>query len=200
MDDPQTDRTSRYAGMLASHTGLDPSTMRSATRTRDVGEAGIRASILLKPGRLTFEERQEMQRHAEIGREMLSGSGDPRQDLAATIAWTHHERLDGSGYPRGLSGGDIPIEGQVAGLADTFGALVSHRPYRGAWPVEDALLIIRQARGTQFAPQLVDTFFELMTKIVGARVCDATLADYSRSPRRMPSATAAARSETPNFS
>ena len=141
-----------------------------------------------------------MQRHTEIGRDMLSGSGDARQELAATIAWTHHERLDGSGYPRGLSGNDIPIAGQVAGIADMFGALVSRRPYREAWPIEDALQIIATERARQFAPDLVDTFFELMAEILGERLCDAALAGYSSSPRRMPSATAAARSETPSFS
>ena len=139
MDNANTDRTSRYAGLLACRMELDADSMRFATPMRDVGEIGIDASILLKRGRLTFTERREMQRHAELGRDILSGSGDPRRDLAATIAWTHHERLDGTGYPRGLSGNDIPLEGQIAGIADVFGALVSERPYRVAWPVVDAL-------------------------------------------------------------
>lgn len=194
------DRTSRYASLLASRVGLDANSMRLAAPMRNVGEAGVPASILLKPGRLTSAERRRMQRHTEIGHDMLSGAGNSWQELAATIAWTHHERLDGSGYPRGLSGSDIPIEGQVAGIADTFGALVSRRPYREAWSIEDALGIIRRERAHRFAPDLVDTFFELMVEIVGERLCDAALAGYSSSPRRMPSATAAARSETPSFS
>ena len=200
MDGAKLDRTSRYATLLASRMGLDAGSMRFATPMRDVGEAGIVPSILQKPGRLTSAERREMQRHAEIGWEMLHGSGNSRQELAATIAWTHHERLDGSGYPRGLCGDDIPIEGQVAGIADVFGALVSTRSYRQAWPIEEALRMIRQERGNHFSPHLVDTFFELMTEILGRRLCEAALAGYSSSPRRIPSATAAARSETPSFS
>lgn len=200
MDSAPTDRTSRYATMLAGRMGLDAESMRFATPMRDVGAAGIPASILTAPRRLTSAERHEMQRHAELGRDILRGSGDPRQDLAATIAWTHHERLDGSGYPLGLSGDAIPLEGQVAGIADVFGALVSDRPHRGAWPIEDALRIIRGKRGDHFAPHLVDAFFVLMEEIVGERLCDAALVGYSSSPRRIPSATAAARSETPSFS
>ena len=200
MEHTKLDRTSHYAGLLARRLGLDADSIRFATPMRDVGMAGVSTSALLKPGRLTAPERREMQRHAGIGREMLTGSDNPRQELAATIAWTHHERLDGSGYPRGLAGDDIPIEGQVAGIADMFGALVSNRSYRAPWPVDDALRIILQERGEHFATRLVDTFFELMAEIVGERLCDVALAGYSSSPRRMPSATAAARSETPSFS
>jgi response regulator RpfG family c-di-GMP phosphodiesterase len=200
MDHPVLDRTSRYASLLAGRMGLDAQAMRFAAPLRDVGVARIPHSILLKPGPLTSAERREMERHAEIGWDMLRGSGNPRQELAAAIAWTHHERLDGSGYPRGLAGDDIPMAGQVAGIADVFGALVSNRPHRQPWPVEEALRIIRQERGDHFAPQLVDTFFELMAEILGRRLCAAALAGYSSSPRRMPSATAAARSETPSFS
>ena len=142
-------------------------------------------------------DRSQMDRTSRYASMLAAHMG---LDVAATIAWTHDERFDGSGYPRGLSGADVPIEGQVAGIADMFGALVSNQPYREALPVEEALRMIRQERGDHFAPHLVDTFFELMAEIVGPRLCEAALAGYSSSPRRMPSATAAARSETPNFS
>jgi HD-GYP domain-containing protein (c-di-GMP phosphodiesterase class II) len=123
----------------------------------------------LKPGKLTAEERREMERHAEVGYRILTGSGSELLELAATIAWTHHEKVDGSGYPRGLEREEIPVEGQIAAVADVFDALTSDRPYRPAFPEEEAVQIMRDARGAHFAPYLLDTFCEGMAEVVAIR-------------------------------
>jgi diguanylate cyclase (GGDEF)-like protein len=115
-------------------------------------------AVLLKPGALTAEERAVMQTHARVGFEMLSGSGSDLLDLAATIALTHHERYDGGGYPQGLRGEDIPLPGRIVAVADVFDALTSKRVYKDAMPTERAIEVIREGRGTQFDPRVVDAF------------------------------------------
>lgn len=155
-----TDRMSRYAALLASRLGLDSESIRLASPMHDVGKVALSDSILLKPGPLTPAERQEMERHAEIGHEILAGSGSALLELAATIAWTHHEKFDGSGYPTGLSGEEIPIEGQVSAIADVFDALTSDRPYRPAFSIEEAIQMMREERGMHFNPHLLDVFIE----------------------------------------
>jgi putative two-component system response regulator len=161
-----TDRMSRYACVLATHCGLDPELMRLASSMHDVGKVGLPDSILLKPGALTADERREMEGHTEMGYAILSGSGSGLLDLAATIALAHHERFDGSGYPRGLSGEGIPIEGQIAAIADVFDALTSDRPYRVAFSVQEATSRMRRGRGTHFNPALLDMFFAAIDEIV----------------------------------
>ena len=92
----------------------------------------------LKPGRLTADERAHMQRHADYGRKILAGEPDALLDLASTVAWTHHERWDGAGYPHGIAGDAIPLAGRIVALADVFDALANERPYKDAWPLAEA--------------------------------------------------------------
>jgi putative two-component system response regulator len=161
-----TERMSRYAALLAARVGLDSESIRPASPLHDVGKVALPDSILLKPGKLTAEERREMERHAEVGYRILTGSGSALLELAATIAWTHHEKFDGTGYPRGLEGEEIPIEGQIAAVADVFDALTSDRPYRPAFPVEEAVQIMHDARGAHFSPYLLDKFCEGVEEVV----------------------------------
>jgi cyclic di-GMP phosphodiesterase len=169
----QADRQSRYAALLAMHVGLDPESMRLATAMRDVGNVGVAGSILRKPSALTVHERREMEGHAEIGFTILGGSGAGQLELAATIALTHHERFGGGGYPHGLSGDEIPFEGQIAAIADVFGALTSDRPHRNALSVGEATEVMRGERGVHFNPDLLDTFLALIDETVSSARADA---------------------------
>jgi PAS domain S-box-containing protein len=161
------DRVSRLSGMLAQRAGLAPDdweAMRFASPLHDAGKVAIPDRILMKPGALTPEERAVMQTHAELGYELLRGSASPILDLAATIASTHHEKFDGSGYPRGLSGDDIPIEGRIVAIADVFDALTSDRVYRPAFSRPDALAMMAKDRGSHFDPRLLDIFFDVVAE------------------------------------
>jgi len=155
-----TERMSAYCAMLASKLGLDVESIRIASPMHDVGKVALPDHILLRPGALTPEEREEMERHTWIGHQILSGSGSALLELGATIALTHHEKWDGTGYPRHLVGSAIPLEGQVAAVADVFDALTSDRPYRQAFPMEQAVEIMRGESGRHFDPRLVDLFLE----------------------------------------
>jgi putative two-component system response regulator len=157
------DRISRITSYLASHLGLDDEQillLRAAAPMHDVGKIATPDEILRKPGPLTPEERAEMQRHAEIGHQILDGSDGDLLQMAARIALTHHEWFDGNGYPRGLKGEEIPIEGRIVAVADVFDALLSDRPYRSAMSQEQAIAVIREGRGTQFDPEVVDVLLE----------------------------------------
>ena len=127
----------------------------------DVGKIGIPDSILLKPGRLTEAERLLMQRHCNIGADLLSGGQSDLVKMAESIALNHHERWDGTGYPRALRGDDIPIEGRILAVADVFDALTHQRPYKAAWPVQDAIEEIRNHSGGHFDPAVVEAFMGL---------------------------------------
>ncbi|HEX3562580.1 MAG TPA: HD domain-containing phosphohydrolase [Solirubrobacterales bacterium] len=129
-----------------------------AAQMHDIGKIAVPDHILLKAGPLTSEERELMQTHAEIGRRILQGSESPLLRLAESIAWTHHERFDGSGYPRGLSGEEIPEAGRIAAVADVFDALTRDRPYRGAMPMGEAAAIMAEGRGSHFDPWVLDSF------------------------------------------
>lgn len=155
-------RMSRYCGLIASRLGLDSEAteaIRIASALHDVGKIAIPDDILHKPGRLTQEEFVLMRRHADKGHRMLTGSESNLLELAATIAWSHHERFDGKGYPRGLKGKDIPIEGRIAAVADVYDALTSKRVYKAAFSVEEASKIMTTERGVAFDPQIIDIFF-----------------------------------------
>jgi putative two-component system response regulator len=132
----------------------------------DVGKIGIPDSILLKPGKLTPEERRIMEQHSEIGFRILSGSRSELLTLAAQIAWTHHERVDGNGYPRRLGGEDIPLEGRMAAIADVFDALTSNKVYKKASPLTQAVEIMREGRGSHFDAELLDLFLDSMDEVV----------------------------------
>jgi putative two-component system response regulator len=129
-----------------------------AGQMHDIGKVAIPDQILLKAGTLTEEERATVETHAEIGKQILQGSDSPILQLAECIAWTHHERVDGSGYPRGLVGEEIPIHGRIAAVADVYDALTRDRPYRPAMPVSEATALMAAGRDTHFDPDVLDTF------------------------------------------
>ncbi len=161
-------RMSEYSRLLARKVGLDDYTaemIRTASPMHDVGKIGIPDSILLKPGRLTSDEYEVMKKHAEIGYRILSDSDSKLLQLAASIAYTHHEKFDGTGYPRGLSGEDIPIEGRIVAVADVFDALTSERPYKTAWPLEKAIKLLVDGRDLHFDGALVDLFLASMDEV-----------------------------------
>ena len=150
-------RMAEIAAWLSELVGFDPDRamlLRAAAPMHDVGKIAIRDDILQKPGALTLEERAEMERHARIGFEILDGSGSAVLALGAKVALTHHENWDGSGYPRGLRGEEIPIEGRIAAVADVFDALLSDRPYRPAMDPERVREIIAEGRGSWFDPTI----------------------------------------------
>jgi putative two-component system response regulator len=154
-------RVSRYCTLIGEAMGLSPhriELLRIASPLHDVGKVAIPDSVLLKPGPLTPEERLTIERHAEIGHEILSGSRQELLDLAALIAWTHHEWFDGSGYPRRLAGPDIPLEGRIVAVADVFDALTIDRVYRPCLELPDALELIEAGRGGHFDPAVVEAF------------------------------------------
>lgn len=152
-------------GLLTEHLGLRCgldagfcALLREAAPMHDVGKIGIPDSILKKTGKLTDEEWQEMRRHPEYGSAILGGSGVPLFDLAAEIALTHHEKFDGSGYPRGLVGKQIPISGRLVALIDFFDAVTMKRCYRDAFLDDVALDMVCEGSGAHFDPDLVATF------------------------------------------
>jgi putative two-component system response regulator len=148
-------------GMRYAHIEL----IRRAAPLHDVGKIGISDGILLKPGKLTVDEFEVMKTHTTIGARILSGGHSTLTQTAEQIARTHHERWDGSGYPNGLSGEAIPIEGRIVALADVFDALTHERPYKKAWPVEDAVAEISSQRNRQFDPKVVDAFLHILGHI-----------------------------------
>jgi putative two-component system response regulator len=131
-----------------------------AGQMHDIGKVAIPDSILLKPGPLNAEEREQVETHAEIGKQILQGSESPILRLAESIAWTHHERVDGAGYPRGLVGEEIPIHGRIAAIADVYDALTRDRPYREAMPVAQATTLMSEERGKHFDPEVLDVFMQ----------------------------------------
>jgi putative two-component system response regulator len=155
------ERVGEYSALVAAALGL-PSDhcelIRRSSTLHDVGKIGVADEILLKPGPLTPAERRAMQRHATIGHDILSGSKLDLLELAATIAWTHHERVDGTGYPRGLDGSEIPLEGRIVAVVDVYDALTSDRPYRAALTHERALALMCTGKGTQFDAIVLDAF------------------------------------------
>jgi hypothetical protein len=159
------ERIGRFSTLLSEQIGMEEdfsAKMVHAAPLHDVGKVAIPDAILLKPGRLTPEERTIVETHAEEGHRLLKGSSSAILDLAATIALSHHEKWDGSGYPRGLKGESIPIEGRIVAIADVFDALTSDRVYRKAYPVEEAVTMMRAERGLHFDPVLLDAFLEVL--------------------------------------
>jgi putative two-component system response regulator len=131
-----------------------------ASAMHDVGKVAVPDHVLLKPGPLNAEERRQMERHAEIGAEVLQTANTALMNLAATIAWTHHERYDGTGYPRRLEAEEIPLGGRIVAVADVFDALTTDRVYRKALPRDKALSLMSAERGKQFDPAVLDCFLE----------------------------------------
>jgi PAS domain S-box-containing protein len=162
----------RLASYLASQLGLDDEQiqlLRAAAPMHDVGMIATPAEVLRKPGALTPEERSEMERHTEVGHQLLADSESELLQMAARIALTHHEWFDGSGYPRGLEGEEIPIEGRIVAVADVFDALLSDRPHRPAVGLEEAVEVIRNGRETHFDPEVVDVLLDHLDEASGLR-------------------------------
>jgi putative two-component system response regulator len=197
-------RVGRYARILGQQMGLAPAVLdilEPAAQLHDVGKIGIPDAILLKPGKLAPEEFQLMQqhcgygkkivecepdtdaqlirRHAELGAKILETGRSPILEMAKRIALTHHERWDGSGYPLGLAGEDIPLEGRITAVADVFDALSSKRSYKPPFPLAKCFQILEEGRGAQFDPSVLDAFLACRNEIVDVQI---TLADTGLPP------------------
>jgi len=162
-------RMSLYSAALARRMGLDESTIESilyAAPMHDLGKIGIPDGILLKPTRLDAAEWEIMKQHAVIGAEILKGSDAEFIRMGETIALSHHEKWDGSGYPKGLKGIEIPIAGRITTIADVFDALTSKRPYKEPFCVEHSLAVIKEGRGVYFDPEVTDAFFAIKDEIL----------------------------------
>jgi HD-GYP domain-containing protein (c-di-GMP phosphodiesterase class II) len=162
-------RVGRLAFLMAIRLGFDAEQadrIEMAARMHDIGKIGINNQILLKPSMLTEAERIIIRRHPAIGADMLSASTHPGARLAATVAATHHEWWDGTGYPRGLRHEAIPIESRIVALADVYDVLTTGRPYKQAWPHAMAVDELRFMGGRQFDPGLVPAFVELVDEYV----------------------------------
>ncbi len=163
------DRMSRLCQRLALAAGMSEEAAEMllyAAAMHDVGKIGIPDRVLLKPGPLDPDEWEIMKTHTRIGADILSGSSSPLLRMAEEIALTHHERWDGSGYPRGLSGEEIPLVGRISAICDVFDALTSKRPYKEAWPAAVALEEVWAQRGRHFDPRLVELFLSFEADLV----------------------------------
>ena len=162
-----TSRVGRTSALIARVLGLpedEVETLRMAARLHDIGKIGIPDLIMLKPAKLSSEEFERIKTHTTIGAQILSGGKTPLLQMAETIALTHHERWDGKGYPHGLAGEDIPLLGRIVSVADVFDALTSERPYKHAWSTTEAQAEIEAKSGTQFDPQVVAAFRQLLNQ------------------------------------
>jgi len=162
-----TKRVGSTAALIARELGWEEprvKTMRLAAPLHDIGKIGIPDSILLSSGRLSREQFEVMKTHCAIGADLLAGTGVPLLDLAAEIALCHHERWDGLGYPRGLSGEKIPLSGRIVSVADTWDALTTERPYKGAWSEAQALGEVERNAGLQFDPEVVEAFLRTLAR------------------------------------
>ena len=165
-------RMSHYAVTIAREVGMDRETVETilyAAPMHDVGKIGIPDQILLKPGKLDPEEWEIIKQHSILGAQILVGSDAESLKLAEVIALTHHEKWDGSGYPKNLKGSDIPLLGRITAIADVFDALTSKRPYKEPFSLEKAFSIIKEGRGSHFDPQVVDAFLAVEDEILSIK-------------------------------
>ncbi|MEA1982988.1 MAG: response regulator [Campylobacterota bacterium] len=165
-------RVANYSYTLARLVGLSEEKselLKLASPMHDIGKVGIADSILNKPGKLTFDEFEIMKTHATLGYEMLKSSSRDILKTSATVAYEHHEKWDGSGYPRGLKGEEIHIYGRITAVCDVFDALGADRCYKKAWPLEKILDLLKENRGTHFDPTLIDLFIENIDKFLEIR-------------------------------
>lgn len=172
-------RMSHYCRLIALAAGFSPQWSEElfhAAPMHDIGKIGTPDSILLKPGRLDDAEMTVMKQHTLMGAEIIGDHDSVLLQMARTIALTHHEKYDGSGYPHGLAGDAIPVESRIVAIADVFDALTSVRPYKAAWSVEDAVTLLEKEKGKHFDPDLVDLFLSQMPAVrdVMARFAETT--------------------------
>jgi putative nucleotidyltransferase with HDIG domain len=160
------------AAMLAAEVGLDANQvmlLRAAAPLHDVGKIATPAGVLRKPGPLTPDERKRMEAHTTAGYQILADSESELLKMAAMIALTHHEWFDGSGYPQGLRGGEIPIEGRIVAVADVLDALLSDRSYRPVFTVEGAAELVVSESGTHFDPEVVEALMDNFDEALALR-------------------------------
>lgn len=174
--DPETGshllRMSNYTRLIAERLGLpvaEQELLLEASPMHDIGKVGTADHILLKPGRLTPEEFEVMKQHAVIGYQILRDSLSPLLQCAAELALAHHEKFDGSGYPGGLAGEAIPLHGRIVAVADVFDALTSERPYKKAWPLDDAAVFLKDNAGSHFDPACVEAFLGAWPQVLEIR-------------------------------
>ncbi|WP_153472766.1 HD-GYP domain-containing protein [Rhodocyclus gracilis] len=159
----------RLLGLAVGFSDAEADQLMHASVLHDIGKIGIPDRILLKPDRLTSEEFDVIKTHCQIGAEIIGEHAEGLLAVARTIALTHHEKWNGSGYPAGLIGEDIPLVGRITAIADTFDALTSRRPYKAPWPLNDALSWIGERAGLCFQPQLVERFLAMRPEIEAIR-------------------------------
>ncbi|XQE65495.1 HD domain-containing phosphohydrolase [Pseudomonas sp. P3C3] len=162
-------RMSHYSRVLALAAGFSEAQaeeLLNAAPMHDVGKIGIPDAVLRKPGKLDGEEWEVMKQHAQIGADIIGEHPSGLLRMAREIALNHHEKWDGSGYPRGISGAEIPVEARIIAIADVFDALTSERPYKKAWPVEEAVQLLREQSGRHFDPELVELFLGQLPAIL----------------------------------
>jgi putative two-component system response regulator len=165
-------RMSHYTRILAMAAGASETnaqTLMLAAPMHDIGKIGIPDSILRKPGKLTVEEFDIMKTHCDIGARIIGEDDSELLRLAKSVALSHHERWDGTGYPKGLKAGQIPHEGRIVAIADVFDALTTERPYKAAWPVERAVQHLQDGAGAHFDPELVPLFIENLPQVLEVR-------------------------------
>ncbi len=165
-------RMSHYAQAVTSCMGLGENValrILYAAPMHDVGKIGIPDRIILKPGKLDEEEWKIIKQHTTIGGRILKGAEAGYLKLAEIVALTHHEKWDGSGYPNGLKGKEIPLVGQITAIADVFDALTTKRPYKDPFSLEKAFGIIKEGRGAHFSPEVVDAFFSIKDEILSIK-------------------------------
>ena len=161
-------RVSEYDKIISSGMGLDAETIeyiKLATPMHDIGKLGISDAILLKSGKYNDAEYEQMKEHSNIGHLILENSNSTVLQLADSIALTHHEKYDGTGYPRKLKGDEIPVEGRIAAIADVYDALSTKRPYKKAFSKSETLKIMTQGKGTHFDPHIFDSFMDSLEAI-----------------------------------
>jgi CHASE2 domain-containing sensor protein len=158
---------SRRLALQIGWSPIEAQTLMDASVVHDIGKIGITDGILLKPGPLDDAEREIMKTHTTIGGQLLTGSANPLVQMAESIALSHHEHWDGSGYPAGLAGEDIPLAARICAVVDVYDALLSKRPYKEAWQMDDVLAEIQRGSGTHFDPALVAAFLPLAPHLTG---------------------------------
>ncbi len=162
-------RMSHIARLIGQQAGLGPEAVQLLFQTapmHDIGMIGVPDAVLLKPGPLTPSERKAVQQHPQIGADIIGRHDNELLATARTIALTHHERWDGSGYPQGLKGGQIPLFGRIVAIADVFDALMRNRPWRDAMGATQALAVMAEGRGTLFDPALLDAFMQQQFEVM----------------------------------
>lgn len=162
-------RMGRYSKLIAENMGLaddECELVLQAAPMHDIGKIGIADSILTKPARLTDEEWEQMKTHSQIGGDIIGDDNSRLLEMSKKMALNHHEKWDGSGYPNGLSGEDIPLVARIVALADVFDALTTARPYKKAWSVDDTVVYIKNESGSHFDPKLVSIFLDVLPQIL----------------------------------